>query len=50
MAESLQSVGDSAAISRWEMRGDFRYVLIVEKHAVFMAIIMKVSASQWGAK
>ena len=31
----LQIVGDIAAISRWEMRGDFRYVLIVEKHAVF---------------
>ena len=35
MGESLQIVGDIAAISRWEMRGDFRYVLIVEKHAVF---------------
>lgn len=33
--ESRQISGDIAAIARWEFRGDFRYVLVVEKHSVF---------------
>ena len=39
--ESRQISGDIAAIARWEFRGDFRYVLVVEKHSVFHRFVWR---------